>query len=358
MAGKRDGSLDALRGLTVILMILVNLQGSDAAAFALLKHAPWDGLTLADLVFPVFLLVTGLSVPLALDRSPRRIDWAAILRRTALLFLIGVVLGWLIKPSLDPAMIRWAGVLQRIAIVYLVCAVVVAARPGPWLAALLAVALLVLHSVLLLMVAAPGEVAPSLAAGSGLSGWLDRTYLPGRVHRITWDPEGLLSTVSAIANGLIGVAAIRAILSQRLSNLSLLMVAALLIVAGLAIAPSLPLNKALWTASFVLVTSGIGLVLWALLRSSWALVGQNRIAAWLAHVGRVALTVYVVHMLMIAVLVRRLPGGMTIWDALYEGVAVLCRPPALAALVFAVIATGATLSLMPLLERRGWILKV
>ncbi len=358
IARKRDGSLDALRGITVILMILVNLQGSDATAFTLLKHAPWDGLTVADLVFPIFLLVTGLSVPLALDRSSRRIGGAAIVRRVFLLFLIGVALGWLIKPSLDPSMIRWAGVLQRIAIVYLVCVIVTAARPEPWSAAFLALALLILHSVLLLTFAAPGEAAPTLAAGSGISGWLDRNFLPGRTHRATWDPEGLLSTVSAVANGLIGVAVMRSVLAERVSNLSLLILSVLLISAGIVVTGILPLNKSLWTASFALMTSGIGLILWATLRSYWPLIGQSQLAVWLEHVGRAALTVYVAHMLLIAVLVRRLPDGIRIWDSLYDAVAGFCHPPALAALLFAVIATGAMLSLLPLLERRGWILKV
>jgi predicted acyltransferase len=355
---KRDGALDALRGITVILMILVNLQGSDATAFMLLKHAPWNGLTVADLVFPIFLLVTGLSVPLALGPSPRHVKWSAILRRVLLLFLIGVVLGWLIKPSLDPSMVRWAGVLQRIAIVYLVCVIVAAARPGAWSAATFALALLTIHSIVLLTVAAPGETAPTLVAGSGISGWLDQHFLPGRVHRVTWDPEGLLSTVSAVANGLIGVAVMRSILGGSVSNRSLAIASVLLIGAGLAMTIFLPLNKSLWTASFALTTSGIGLILWASLRRYWPLVGQSRIAVWLEYVGRVALTVYVAHMLLIAVLVRRLPDGMTIWEALYDVVAEFCQPPAVAALLFAVIATGATLSLLPLLERRGWILKV
>lgn len=354
----RDGSLDALRGGDVILMALVNLQGSDATAFALLNHAAWNGLTLADLVFPVFVLVTGLSVPLALDRPAAAIDWSAMLRRAALLFFIGVVLGWLIRPSLDPAMIRWAGVLQRIAIVYLLCSVVAGIRPGAWPAALLAALLLILHAMMLLGVTAPGEPAPTLAPGMGISGWLDQHLLPGRLHRMTWDPEGVLSTVSASANGLIGLATMRWLLAGRATNTALFAWAVALVAAGLALTGLLPLNKALWTPSFALVTSGTGLAVWALLRGGWALIGERSVARWLAAVGRVALTVFVVHMLLIAVLVRHLPGGQTVWAWLYDRLAAHCPPPPLAALVFSLIATGAVLAIIPTLRRRGWIVKV
>ena len=355
---QRDGSLDALRGGDVILMILVNLQGSDDAALALLKHAPWNGLTFADLVFPIFLLVTGLSVPLALDRPGAAIDWRKLVRRTLLLFAIGVVLGWLIKPSLDPAMIRWAGVLQRIAVVYFLCAIVAAVRRGPWLAALLAILLLSIHAAVLLLVAAPGEAAPTLAQGAGISAWLDQQFLPGRVHRVTWDPEGILSTVSAIANGLIGVATMRWITLRRPPGAVLIVLALALIGAGLVLTHVLPLNKGLWTPSFALVTSGAGLLVWALLRAVWLVIGDKQIMLWLVSIGRAALTVYVVHMLLIALIVRRLPDGTSVWEWLFEKVAHWCQPPALAALVFAVLATAATLALIPPLRRRGWILRV
>src|SRR3546814_9430988 len=99
----RDDALDALRGVAVAGMAVVNLQVPDQG-YALLRHATWNGLTLADIVFPVFLLAVGLSTPLAIDR--RGAALAGLLRRTALLFAIGVALGWLLRPTLDPTAIR------------------------------------------------------------------------------------------------------------------------------------------------------------------------------------------------------------------------------------------------------------
>src|SRR3546814_19554203 len=101
----RDDALDALRGVAVAGMAVVNLQVPDQG-YALLRHATWNGLTLADIVFPVFLLAVGLSTPLAIDR--RGAALAGLLRRTALLFALGVALGWLLRPTLDPTAIRVA----------------------------------------------------------------------------------------------------------------------------------------------------------------------------------------------------------------------------------------------------------
>jgi predicted acyltransferase len=350
----RDGSLDAFRGLDVLLMILVNLQGADEAAFPWLVHAPWHGLTFADLVFPIFLFITGLSIPLAIDRIGFKVSWTAIFKRVFLLFMIGVVLGWLIKPSFDPAMIRWAGVLQRIAIVYLICAAVAIASRGMIWPLLLAGFFLLLHSALLLMVAAPGEAMPSLEAGRGISAWFDQHLLPGRVHRQSWDPEGILSTVPAIASGLIGVGISRWIAIRNVGLAGLLLAAILLIGAGFILTPWLPFNKSLWTASFTLVTAGIGLAVWAALKGLW----RFSKSAWLETIGRAALTIYVVHMLLIAIIVRKFPSGKSIWATTFDAVLATGLAPPLAALAFALFGLLITIAILPFLQRRGWLLRV
>lgn len=246
---KRDLSLDAFRGLDVVLMVLVNLQGGEP--YGMLEHAKWNGLTLADLVFPWFLLIVGLSVPLASEKFPdvgSKLLWRSIFRRAALLFAIGVALNWLIQPSWNINDIRWAGVLQRIAIVYFVCAAVLMARKGYWFSAGLAGGILILHTLLLLKVGAPAGTPPSLASGEGLTGWLDQQFLPGRVLRKTYDPEGILSTLPSLASGLIGVAVMQMVKARdqqkmRGGNGQLFGVAVALTLAGLATTLIVPLNK-------------------------------------------------------------------------------------------------------------------
>jgi predicted acyltransferase len=354
----RDLSLDSFRGLDVLLMILVNVQGNGEAAFPFIKHVEWNGATLADFVFPVFLLIVGLSAPLALDRPGLVFSWPAIIKRCALLFLIGVGLSYAIRPTLDPDMIRWTGVLQRIAIVYLVCAVVVFARKGIALAAILSVVLLSLHSYLLLDVGFPGGEPASMAAGMGISGWLDQNLIPGRVLRGTWDPEGILSTLPSIANGLIGVVIMRSVQAQRLGNAGIGTVAAALVVAGLALTPWLPLNKNLWTASFALVTSGAGLSILAAMRALWPVIGGNPIVSWTVGLGQAALTLYVVHTLLIAIIVRQLPSGETIWDATWSVLAGIGLNVGWASMLYASIAAALSCATFPWLKRRGILLKV
>jgi predicted acyltransferase len=336
-------------------MVLVNLQGSGADAFALLRHAAWHGMTLADLVFPWFILAVGLSVPPALDR---RADAGVLplLRRAAVLAAIGIVLGWLIRPTLDPAEVRWAGVLQRIGIVYLACALVARSTRGAMSPAVLALACLVAHAAVLLLVAAPGEAAPSLAMGEGASGWLDRTLVPGRLYREAWDPEGALSTLPAIGTGLIGLALMRWRRAGA-TAMHLLATAIALVVAGLVASPALPLNKALWTGSYALVAAGTAAAAWLALAWFARSAADGVIYRLLLLAGQTALTLYVLHMLLIALLVRTVPGGGTLWSHSYDALAWTGLPPGVASLLFALAASALSLAPLSWLRRRGLLLK-
>ncbi len=357
-APKRDLSLDSFRGLDVLLMIIVNVQGNDDAAFGFIKHVAWNGVTLADFVFPVFLLIVGLSAPLALERPGAVWNWPGILRRVLLLFMIGVGLSYAIRPTLDPDMVRWTGVLQRIAIVYLVCAAVIFIRKGVGVAVALSLGLLAVHSYMLLRVGSPAGGGPSMEPGLGISGWLDQNFIPGRVLRKTWEPEGVLSTLPAIVNALIGIAVMRWMQSRGLGNALLCGIGAALVLAGLALTPWLPLNKNLWTASFVLVTSGAGLFFWFSLRALWPVIGANRIAQWSVSLGQAALTLYVVHTLLIAIIVRKLPSGQTLWDATWQVVSSTGLHPGVASMLYACVAAAISCAVLPWLKRRGWVLKV
>ncbi len=351
MKGGRDLSLDAFRGLTVFLMILVNIQGNGDAAFTALKHAEWHGLTFADLVFPWFLFIVGLSVPLALDRMQSGSPWPSILRRGLMLFALGAILSWLIRP-VDFDQIRWMGVLQRIGIVYLACAAVVLFCQGWKWAAGLALALLALHS-WLLFVAVDG--INSLTEGAGLNASLDQQLLPGRLLRKTWDPEGVLSTLPAISSGLLGVAITR--LGQVADGGKIWLAKVGLVLLGFALTLFIPLNKQLWTASFALLTAGLGLAMWRLMQLSWNSFDNGVVARWLVLLGQTALTLYVIHMLLLALIVRKLPDGTRIWDMLYAKLAAVIPSAPLASLLFALLAGIICTAPLGWLKRKGWLIK-
>ena len=355
--GRRDEPLDALRGLAIFGMVLVNLQGSEEAAFPWLIHADWHGLTIADLVFPLFLLAVGLSLPLAQDGRVPKTKVARIVQRSALLWLIGFGIGFLVHASIWLKDIRFTGVLERIGIVYLVCALTVRSTKTWKAPAIAAAALLVMHGALL-FVPAPGELVASVDKGAGLSAWLDRAVLGGtRMYGKTFDPEGPLSTLSAIATAMIGVAVQR--MAMRVKKPMVIWVACTAMATGLALlAWSLwPVNKALWTPSFALANAAIGLGLLAVLKAAWPRIGMWPPVELATTLGGLALTFYVVHALLTAVLVIPV-NGKRLWLLSFEALSRIGLPPGWTSLLFAMIGGALAILITLALNKRGWVLRV
>lgn len=269
MSVRRDriGSLDAFRGLTIAGMILVNTPGTWSHVYPPLLHAEWHGWTPTDLVFPFFLFIVGVAIPLSFRRYLADPDlgrgalYRRVLRRSALIFLVGLLLTGF--PEFDLAEIRIPGVLQRIALVYLATSLLVlnvSARAQAWWAA----GLLVLYQVLMTWVPVPGHGPGNLAPDANLAAWLDRLLL-GQEHlwqNRPWDPEGLLSTVPAVSTCLVGVFAGRWLTSDRdRREIAGWMLAGgwLLILLGQLWGAWFPINKNLWTSSYVVFTAGMAL---------------------------------------------------------------------------------------------------
>jgi len=257
-------SLDVLRGLTILGMIVVNNQGDGSHVLPSLGHAHWHGITVADLVFPFFLVIMGVSM--AISFAKRRPSLIKVLRRTALLFALGFFLNAF--PHFHPAEVHIMGVLQRIALVYLATALLILYVPGKAQLATGA-ALLVGYFGLMTLVPVPGHGAGVLTPDGNLAGFIDRALL-GAKHVYgngPYDPEGLLSTLPAIVTALIGFWAgdwirqqpVSSAVAKRLTTAGLA-----LALAGAAWAPLFPINKKLWTSSYVLFTGGCALILLAI----------------------------------------------------------------------------------------------
>src|SRR5215207_3568279 len=214
--GRLD-SLDAFRGLTIAGMILVNNPGTWGAIYGPLEHAAWHGWTPTDLVFPFFLFIVGVSVTLALSRraaagGPRRGLPAKILRRSVIIFALGLFLGGF--PFDNLAAIRLPGVLQRIAVCYLVASFIFL-KTGWRTQALIAAALLIVYWLLMTLVAAPGFAAGDLSTEGSLASYVDRALLAGHTWKPLYDPEGILSTTPAVATTLCAVLAGHLLRSRR-----------------------------------------------------------------------------------------------------------------------------------------------
>ncbi|HDS1650700.1 heparan-alpha-glucosaminide N-acetyltransferase domain-containing protein [Stenotrophomonas sp. TWI169] len=286
----RLGSIDALRGITVAAMLLVNNPGDWSAVFAPLRHSDWHGCTPTDLVFPFFLFLVGVSMafsvaPRALDASVRPTLARGVLERALRILVAGALLHLLIWWALDTHHFRIWGVLQRIAVcAALVGLLAVYARLHVQVGVL--VGLLVGYTVLLLGL---GDLAPWTNPASRLdtalfAPWIYQWHADtGLGH----DPEGLLSTLGALASTTLGLLA--GALLRRGRAVALAGLGAATAVLGLLLAIVLPLNKQLWTPSYVLWTGGLAaLALWL----AHVLIDQKGWPAWGRRFGVNAITAY------------------------------------------------------------------
>jgi predicted acyltransferase len=266
MENKRLLSLDVLRGLTIILMVVVNDPGSWNHVFAPLLHAEWNGITPTDYIFPTFLFMVGVSIVLSMDKQrtlgKSRSDLTKkVLWRAFKIYAVGIFL-WL-WPSFNFEGIRWVGVLPRIAFVYLACALLFlfTTKKTQWYFGL---CVLVGYWIVMAYIPLPNIGMPDLSVPEkNWAHFIDNLLLPGRLWKDTWDPEGILSTLPAIVSGLIGMWAGYILLQKKelKDRLNLLFFYGFfLLFLGDLMQWFFPFNKNLWSSSFTLLMGGIGML--------------------------------------------------------------------------------------------------
>jgi len=302
---KRILSLDVLRGLTIAFMIMVNNSGD--GAWAQMHHAAWNGLTATDLVFPTFLFVVGVSIVFSTEARLRRGDSRAKLAghavlRAAIIFFLGVFLNGF--PHFHLQHWRIYGVLQRIAICYLVVALLYLWDRRAWTKVLLLVCLLLGYWALVRWVPVPGAGMPGrdvafLDKDQNIVAWLDRQLMPGHLYEEstdenptnphnTRDPEGLLSDFPAVGTALLGLLTglwLKKWLPTKIKTLGLIGAAAACLAMGYLWSIWFPLNKKMWTSSYVLVAAGfsllaLALLYWAMEQRGWGQKGWSKALAW------------------------------------------------------------------------------
>ncbi|MDH5590911.1 MAG: DUF5009 domain-containing protein [Gemmatimonadota bacterium] len=314
-SGGRLTSLDAFRGLTIAGMILVNNPGSWSHIHAPLRHAEWHGWTPTDLIFPYFLFIVGVAIPFSFARrlaeGERRRDLFRHVVRRALI-LVGLGLLMRAVPDFDILEMRWPGVLQRIGAVYMVAAALylwVGPR-GRWV---WSGGLLLVYWALMTWIPVPGYGAGDLSAEGNLAAHLDRLLMGGHLWQGTWDPEGLLSTVPAVVSTLLGIFAGEWLRSGRDRPelfRGLMAAGAVLIPLGLVWDLAFPINKNLWTSSYVVFTTGTALILLGVLY--WAIDVKGWKGAWhkpLVVYGTNAIAVFVLSGMMAKMMGRIRVGG-------------------------------------------------
>ena len=377
-------SLDAFRGLTVAAMILVNNPGDWGHIYAPLGHAPWNGWTPTDLIFPFFLFIVGVSITFALKRpeSASRALYSQqdevpgavskIVRRGLMLFALGLFLN--LFPRFDFSTVRIMGVLQRIGLVYIACALIYR-RTTARQQLTLTVLILISYYLLMTVIPVPGIGYANLEPETNLAAWLDYTVLtPAHVYRAAkvWDPEGLLSTFPAVATGLLGLLAGHWLQARNYGSSARESQKALfLFLAGIALAfigtlldPVFPINKALWTSTYVLLSGGLAMCGLAIF---YYLIDVRKGARWtsvLVAFGVNAITVFFLSGLIPRIMsLIQLPnpegGTWGLKEYLYNGfIAPSFSDPKLASLAGALTFVAIWAIILWIMYRRRIIIKV
>jgi predicted acyltransferase len=272
-------SLDVLRGLDIAFMILVNNNGDGSRAYWALKHADWNGFTPTDLVFPTFLFLVGISTVLSTEArlaqgATKQSIFLHTVRRAVIIYLLGLLVNSF--PHFDMHTLRFYGVLPRIAICYFIVASLYLISPGWRSKVVLAVGALGVYWVLMRFVPVPGygmpgQAIPFLDRDANIVAWLDRQiFSASHLYEHTRDPEGLISTIPSLGTALMGVLTgiwLRTGRSVAEKARGIAIAGTGCVLAGGIWNIWFPLNKKLWTSSFVLFAGGLSLLLLAL--SMW-----------------------------------------------------------------------------------------
>ncbi|MGH9589407.1 MAG: acyltransferase family protein [Terracidiphilus sp.] len=314
-ASRRMLSLDALRGLTIAFMIMVNDTGG-RGAWKQMRHSAWNGMTATDLVFPGFLFIVGIttvfSVEARLARGATRSQLALhTVQRAAILFALGIVVNGF--PYFHLAHLRIYGVLQRIAVCYLVVGLFYLVDKRVWTKIVVLVLVLAGYWVLVRWVPVPGAGVPGrdvafLDHNRNIVAWVDRQLMPGHLYEDSpdhdaRDPEGLLSDLPAIGTTLLGLLAglwLRRPIKFSTRTLGLVAGAAACMAAGYFWSFWFPLNKKMWTSSYVLAAAGWSIALlafawWAVEQKGWGKTKTGKAVLWPWLVlGSNAITAYMI----------------------------------------------------------------
>ena len=385
-------SLDVMRGFTVAAMILVTDPGTYSAVYWPLLHAAWQGATPTDMIFPAFLFMVGISVVFStqarLARGNTRTQLAGhAVRRAAVLIVLGLAVSGF--PFYDLHHLRLPGILQRIALCYLAAALLylwldrfdwdsasasrdLPRNAGAVLAGIVAT-IFIGYWALLRFVPVPGFGPARYDSLGYLGAYIDRAVFTTRHlwaygltpgHGVTYDSEGILSTVPAIANTLLGVLAgmwLRTNRTPRHKLLALVLVGAALCLAGWLLAPLMPINKRIWTSTFALLSSGVSLI--ALVFFYW-LIDMRGSRWWTPPMlifGTNAILAFVLSSIITSLCALHLRIGaasISVHEAAYKYFFAPWLPPRLASLAYALLIVTFNAALLYPLYRRRTFLRV
>ncbi len=386
-------SLDILRGLTIAGMIIVNDPGSWSTVYPILLHADWHGITPTDLVFPFFLYIVGVSIALSYSKQiqakkPKGKMIGKIIKRSVIIFALGMFL-WLFPKFTE---VRIPGVLQRIGLVFFACSLLFIYQSNWKRQTYIGIGLLIAYWALMTLVPVPIDevivgaissgqvpnhagmidvtiptkisetlVAGNLEPGTNLAAWIDRKIIPFRLYQYSWDPEGLLSTLPSIASGITGILAgllwLRKDKPER-KVIWMFILGFVWFALGSFWHWTFPINKNLWSSSYVLYTSGLATMLFATCIWLVDIQGYRKFTFPFVVFGTNAIAAYVLHGILNTPAGASVFSGESFKGLFYNGLVNSGIAPNLASFAWALFYTLVCYSIIWILYKRKIFIKI
>ena len=375
----RLSSLDVFRGITIAAMILANMAGVADDVYRPLSHSEWHGCTPTDLIFPCFLFIVGVAMTFSLSKytaenKPTKAVYLRILRRTAILFILGLVLNGFWNQGVwtfDLSSIRLMGVLQRIALTYLFASLIVLKLPrkSQWL---VAGGLLIAYWLTMMYIPVPDYGAGVLTREGNFGAFIDRLIIP-KAHLYTGDgfnfmgdPEGLFSTIPAIVSVLAGYFTGQWIKDKKQAtsqtSMDLVLFGLCCLVIAIIWDVAFPINKKIWTSSYVLFTAGWALML---LAACYELIEVRLIKRWskpFEIMGLNAIALFVASVFLIKIAAKTQLGtgetAVSIYNWIYQNIFASWAGNFNGSFLFALVTLLFWYGVAVLMYQKRWFIKV
>ncbi|KRH96105.1 MULTISPECIES: acyltransferase family protein [Cylindrospermopsis] len=371
-------SLDVFRGLTIAMMIIANMAGVVPDVYPFLSHAPWNGCTPTDLVFPFFLFIVGVAMSFSLSKYSleSKLDnlvYFNLCRRAVILFTLGLLLNGFWNQgvgSFDLQSLRVMGVLQRIGLAYLFASLIVLKLPEKTQWALAGI-LLIFYWLTMMYIPVPDYGAGMLTQEGNFGAFIDRLIIAkphlyaGDGFNFRGDPEGLFSTIPAIVNVLFGYFAgqwIRKSTINSHTSMDLVLWGLCSLVVGMIWDGLFPINKKLWTSSYVLFSTGWGLVF---LAACYDLIEVRKIKRWskgFEIIGLNAIALFVASVFLIKVTVKLKIGegdnAISVYNWIYRNLFASWVGNTNGSFLFALATLSLWYGLAFFMYRQRWFIKV
>jgi predicted acyltransferase len=375
----RLSSLDVFRGITIAAMILANMAGVADDVYRPLSHSEWHGCTPTDLIFPCFLFIVGVAMTFSLakytaENKPTKAVYLRILRRTAILFILGLVLNGFWNQGVwtfDLSSIRLMGVLQRIALTYLFASLIVLKLPrkSQWL---VAGGLLIAYWLTMMYIPVPDYGAGVLTREGNFGAFIDRLIIPkahlykGDGFNFLGDPEGLFSTIPAIVSVLAGYFTGEWIKDKKQAtsqtSMDLVLFGLCCLVIAIIWDVAFPINKKIWTSSYVLFTTGWALML---LAACYELIEVRLIKRWskpFEIMGLNAIALFVASVILIKITAKTQLGtgetAVSIYNWIYQNIFASWAGNFNGSFLFALVTLLFWYGVAVLMYQKRWFIKV